>query len=91
MCLRAVHEKAKTCVTTFKSNLKVETCLNRDDLKQAHKAYKEASFKWHKDMDSCLAGNECEDCPPISQGDEPAYDNDDNDESVFLREKRVSP
>jgi hypothetical protein len=88
-CLKTVHDKAKTCVTTFKTNPKVDSCLNRDDIKERHKTFQEASFKWHKSLDLCLAGNECEDCPSTIQNDQPAYDNDDNDDFESFREKRM--
>lgn len=60
--------------------------MDREDLKTLHTAFIGASRKWHKSMDTCLAGEECNDCPPLVQNDG-VYNDDDDDTQP--RDKRV--
>lgn len=68
----------------FRTNPKFQTCMTRQDVKDGHRAFVQAMFKWHKSMGSCLAGNECEDCPVEIQSDAAS-----NDEALYFF-KRVS-
>jgi uncharacterized protein (DUF736 family) len=83
-CWKTFHDKAKTCVAKFRTNPKFQTCMNRQDVKDGHRAFVQSMFKWHKSMGLCLAGNECEDCPAEIQSDAAS-----DDEALYFFKREI--